>query len=372
MKKIPLTIPYVGKEEIAAVKEVIESTWLTSGAKVLAFENLIANYIGAKHAICVNSCSAALQLSLEYLTDGGEVIIPAFTHPATANAVIRSTCQPVLVDINPDTFTIDPDKVKDAITSRTKAIVLVHLFGQPCDMKPLLEISEEHNIPLVEDAAGAFGAEYNHGKVGTFGAMTCFSFDTRKILTIGEGGAIVTDDDEAAKWLRSARNHGMNVETWNRHLDNSIKEISFPVLGANFKMSDIHAAIGIAQYHKLHYMLNNRETTAWRYNKTLAKMAKVSPPSLDLSTTCHTYQSYVVYVRGNRDTILEELKKHGIQATYSSRALFLEPCFSWIKISHKLLNTLKAFDSTIALPFYINMGRENVKYICDCLKEVLS
>ena len=219
---LPYYQPLIGEEEINEVMDTLtlKSGWLTMGPKTIEFEKLIAEYIGTKNAIAVNSCTAAaLHLSLIALDigRGNEVITSPFTFASTGNVIVHVGAKTIFVDIKKDTYNIDPEKIKDAITTSTKAIIPVHYAGQPCDMKAITEIAEDNNLFVIEDAAHAIGAEYENKKVGNFGTTTCFSFYVTKNMTTGEGGAITTNDDELADKLRILRLHGISKDAWKRY-----------------------------------------------------------------------------------------------------------------------------------------------------------
>ncbi len=216
---LPYYQPLIEEDEINEVVDTLESGWLTMGPKTIEFEKLIARYIGVKHAIAVNSCTAALHLSLIVLGigKGDEVITTPYTFASTGNVIIHTGAKPVFVDIKRDTYNIDTEKIKEAITPKTKAIIPVHYAGQPCDMKAIMEIAEDNDLFVIEDAAHAIGTKYENKKIGTFGTTTCFSFYATKNMTTGEGGAITTNDDKQAEKLRILRLHGISKDAWKRY-----------------------------------------------------------------------------------------------------------------------------------------------------------
>ena len=220
MKKdefLPYCQALLGDEEIKEELDTLDSGWLSTGPKTMKFEGMIAEYVGAKHAIALNSCTAALHLSLIVLGigQGDEVITTPFTFAATGNVVVHAGAKPVFVDIKRNTYNIDPQKIEEAITPQTKAIILVHYAGQPCDIDEIMEIAREHNLYVIEDAAHAIGAEYRGKKIGTSSDTTCFSFYDTKNITTGEGGAITTNDDKLADRLSVLRLHGISKDAWN-------------------------------------------------------------------------------------------------------------------------------------------------------------
>lgn len=370
MKHIPLAEPIIGEEEINAVTDVLRSKWLCQGRKVAEFEQNLSEALDVEHVICVSSCTAALHLSLLWLRlqhprlPRFEVIVPDFTFPATANAVRHAGLLPVFVDVDFDTFTIDPKRLDEAITPRTLAIVPVHLFGQPADMLPIMEAAEDHELFIVEDCAGALFAEYDAEYVGKFGLAGCFSFTPRKLITTGEGGAVATSDDKLAEWLRLMRSHGRkDVE--------SIHDISFPEIGLNYRMTDIQAALGIEQLKRANDFIKSRNILAELYWENLPSRISL-PPKLSY-TTQHTYTTYTVILpeSTSKHYIIDELQKRGIQAHYSSVALHLEPGLKEYGLHKEFPVTATLSERTIALPLHPNMTTEDIIYICNSLKEIL-
>ncbi|HEC89506.1 MAG TPA: DegT/DnrJ/EryC1/StrS family aminotransferase, partial [Thermoplasmatales archaeon] len=240
---ISIARPLLGEEEKKAVVDVLNSGMLASGPKVEEFEKRFAEFVGVKYAVATTSGTTALHLALLSLSvgTGDEVIIPSFSFIATANSVLFCNAKPVFCDVNPKTFNIDVEKIESLITDKTKAIMPVHLYGQPADMKPILEIAEKHDLYVIGDAAQAHGAEYDGRRVGSFGDVECFSFYPTKNMTTGEGGMITTNIEEIAERARSIRNHGREKTKWGYEHNR---------LGYNYRMTDIAAAIGLEQLKK--------------------------------------------------------------------------------------------------------------------------
>jgi len=371
LKHIPLVDPDIGEEEIKAVIEVLRSKWLCQGPKVAEFEQKLAQQLDVEHVICVSSCTAALHLSLIWIRlqhkswPLNEVIVPDFTFPATANVVRHAGMQPVFVDVEPYTFTIDPEKINEAITHNTRAIIPVHLFGQTADMLPIMEIAEDKKLHIVEDCAGALFSEYEHEYVGRFGLTGCFSFTPTKLITTGEGGAIITYDSKLAEWLRLMRSHG-------RKDVKSIHDLCFPEIGLNYRMTDIQAAIGIEQLKWASKYIKKRNELADIYHENLPVC--IVPQALAPYTTQHIYTTYVVYL-GNpcppKRCIIDELQKRGIQAHYGSIALHLEPSLQQYAGNRQFPVSEMLSQRTIALPLYPSMTREDILYVCRSLQEIL-
>jgi len=371
MKHIPLVDPQIGEEEIKAVTEVLRSKWLLQGPKVAEFEQKLAQQLDVEHIICVSSCTAALHLSLIWIRlqhkswPLNEVIVPDFTFPATANVVRHAGMQPVFVDVDPYTFTIDPEKINEAITEHTRAIIPVHLFGEAADMLPIMEIAEDKKLHVVEDCAGALFTEYEDIYVGKFGLTGCFSFTPTKLITTGEGGAIATHDDKLAEWLKLMRSYGRKDVT-------SIHDLSFPEIGLNYRMTDIQAALGIEQLKHASEFIKKRNELASIYNDNLPVC--IIPQSLAPYATMHTYTTYAVcldYPCPPKRQIIDGLKERGVQAHYSSIALHLEPALYQYGL-HRIFPTAEMLSQkTIALPIYPSMTKEDILYICNSITEML-
>jgi len=369
MKHIPLVDPQIGEEEIKAVTEVLRSKWLCQGPKVAEFEQKLAEMLDIEHVVCVSSCTAALHLSLIWIRlqhkswPLNEVIVPAFTFPATANVVRHAGMHPVFVDVDPFTFTIDPEKINEAITEHTRAIIPVHLFGEAANMQPIMEIAEDKGLHIIEDCAGALFTEYEDEYVGRFGLIGCFSFTPTKLITTGEGGAITTHDDKLAEWLRLMRSHGRKDVT-------SIHDLSFPEIGLNYRMTDIQATLGIEQLKHANEFIKKRNTLAKLYLENLPIC--ITPQ--DGIATQHTYTAYAIFLDSScppKRQIIDELQKRGIQAHYASIALHLEPSLRQYARGRQFPVAEMLAQRTITLPIYPSMTEEDVLYICNSLQEIL-
>lgn len=307
--RIPLCKPAIGDEEYEGVKRVLDSRWLTSGKVNKEFEQEFARYIGIKNAISINSCTSAIQISIIASKLRGEIIMPSFTFVATANAVITSGCTPVLADIEYDTCNIDPDKISKLITKETCAIIPVHYGGQSCSMKPIMELAEDHGLIIIEDSAECIGGTYDGHKTGSFG-IGCFSFFPTKNITTGEGGMITTNDDELALTMRRYVAHGIDKSKgknpWNR-------EAVLP--GYNFRLSDINAALGLAQLKKIDKLNEKRRKCAIYLTKHLQELGLETP--VEKQGNYHVYQMYTIRLpQGyDRDTFLINLRALGIEAS---------------------------------------------------------
>ncbi|AGB04697.1 putative PLP-dependent enzyme possibly involved in cell wall biogenesis [Aciduliprofundum sp. MAR08-339] len=294
---IPIAKPWIGEEEKREVEKVLDSGMLAYGEWVKRFEKEFAEYIGVKHALSTTNGTQALILALEAIgVRGREVLVPSFTFIASATSIIRAGGKPVFVDVDERTFNIDPEDVRKKITPNTKAIMPVHLYGQAANMDEIMEIAEEKDLFVVEDAAQAHGSEWNGKKVGGIGHIAGFSFYPTKNMTTGEGGMVTTNDDELAERVIMLRNHGQTQRYMHEEL------------GWNFRMTNIAAAIGLVQLKKLDKANSMRRENAKYYDEVLE--GKVITPFVD-SHAKHVYHQYTIRVN-NRESLIAEFKKEGI------------------------------------------------------------
>jgi len=297
---IPIAKPLIGEEEKTAVMNVLNSGMLASGPRTEEFEKKFAEYVGTKYAIATTSGTTALHLGLLALgiTKGDEVILPAFSFIATANAVLFCDAVPVFCDVDQKTFNIDAEKIEKRITKKTKAIMPVHLYGQAADMEPIQEIAQKHNIHVIGDACQAHGAAYGGKMVGSFGDVECFSFYPTKNMTTGEGGMVTTNNQEVADLMISLRNHGREKTKWGYEHGR---------LGYNYRITDIGAAIGLEQLKKLPKNIQMRQKNAQYFD---AHLNSVETPYV-IPKAKHAYHQYTVKSK-NRDALTQNLKKNEI------------------------------------------------------------
>lgn len=365
--RIWLTRPQAGEAELDEIRGVLESGVLTQGPKVAEFERLVAELVGVPHAFATTSATTALHLSLVAagIGPGDEVLVPDFTFPATANVVVQQGAVPVLVDIDLETFAMDADDLDGRATDRARAVIPVHPFGLPADMEPITRVSEARGLAVIEDAACALGATYAGRQVGGIGLAGCFSFHPRKSITTGEGGMITTADDELAGRIGLLRSHG-GVRSEGR--------FTFEAAGFNYRMSDILAAVGVAQMRRLDAFLAARRRVAGWYDERLANRDAVRIPRTPAGFT-HTFQSYVLLLDPavSRDGVIRRLRADGIETTIGTYALHAEPYFARTYALRRgdRPRSLAAFERGLALPLHGGMTEDEVDLVVDGLEAAL-
>ncbi|CEG12901.1 conserved hypothetical protein [groundwater metagenome] len=371
---IPLSSPYIGKEEIKAVTDVLKTPNLSMGPKIDEFEKKISEYIGTKYAVGVNSGTSGLHILIRALgiKDNDEVITTPFSFIASSNCMLYERAKPVFVDIDEKTLNIDPGLINEAITKKTKAILLVHAFGQPCDMKQIMEIAEDHNLKVIEDACEAIGSEYLGKKVGTFGDAAVFAFYPNKQITTGEGGMIVSNDEKIYKLARSLRNQGRSENMgWLDH----------KILGYNYRLDEMSAALGVVQLKKIEKIIEMRNNVAQEYNKRLKDVEGVEIPCVDEKTTKMSWFVYVIHInkkniqrenRKIRDKIVHEITNKGIGSKPYFTPIHLQPFYREMGFREgDFPITELAGNTGLALPFFTDMKIEQIEYVCDNLKDLM-
>ena len=357
---IPIAKPIIGDEEIKAVGEVLKSGMLAQGERVKRFEDEFASYLGVKNAIAVNNGTVALDLAVKALglKPGDEVITPAFTFIATANCALYQGLSPVFADVDPRTFNIDPEDLQKRITPRTRAVIGVHLYGQPFDLSAVQEICQDRGITLVEDCAQAHGAEFQGKKVGSFGTG-CFSFYPTKNMTTGEGGMITTNDDALAASLRLLRSHG-DTGKYN-HVS----------LGYNYRMMDLQGALGLVQLRRLEEFTARRISNAAFLNDNI-KIKGISTP-YQAKNVRHVYHQYVVRVEdsfaSSREKLMEYLLAKGIgSAVHYPKAVYEQPLYR--KLGYTNESCLVSEDvsrKVLSLPVHPSLTEEDLAYISETI-----
>jgi len=329
LKKIPLSRPSIDQSDIDAVVEILRSGWLTSGPKCEEFEREFAKYVGAKCAVALNSCTAALHLALKCsgISRGDEVIVPSLTFPTTANAALYQEAIPVFAEVDAETYNIDPNKLEDKLSKKTRAIIPVHISGNPCEMDPILEIAKKYDLVVVEDAAESLGSEYHQRRVGSFG-IGCFSFFPTKNITTGEGGMLTTNDPEIAEKAKMMRGHGIAIGTWAREASRKPWERVQTMLGYNYRMTDFQAALGLSQLRRVNRLNEKRITHAAYLSEHLESIQVVTQKVLPKCK--HVYQMYTPrLLKGNRDALVAELRKKGLDASvHFNPPVHLQPYYT--------------------------------------------
>lgn len=365
---IPINAPQIGKEEIEAVTKVLESGILThglgAGPMVSKFEKAYADFVKAKHAIAVNSGTAALHLAVAAadVKPGDEVIVPSFTFVATAEVIVALKAKPVFVDIDPETYNISAEEIAKAITKKTKAIVPVDLYGLPADMKPIREIADRHGLKIIEDSAQAHGASYMGKPPGTFADIACWSFYASKNMTTGEGGMITTNDDKLANKIRSMRSHG------------EVEKYMSVMLGYNYRMPEIEAAIGYVQLKRLPEFLEKRRKNAKKLAEKLKKANRLRLPK-EPEGYRHSWYLFTVRLknakRAERDKIVKELKREGIGAeVYYSNPIHMMPFYKKFR-KRSLLETEKVSEQVFSLPVHPGVTAEQLDFIGETVLRLL-
>ncbi len=368
--KIPLFKPYFDNEEVEEIKKVLDSGWVSQGPEVKEFEEKIANYLDVKYAIAVTNCTAALHLALLGIDikNGDEVLVADFTFPATGHSVLYCGARPVFIDADIKTYNIDPELIEEKITDKTKAIIPVHTFGQPAEMDEIIKIAKNNNLKVIEDAACAFGAKYKDEYAGTIGDAGCFSFHARKGITTGEGGMVVTNNKDLAEKIRHLSVFGM-TSAWDREKSDKFIIPVFTEAGYNFKMSDITAAIGVAQLRKLDKIIERKRELAKYWDEKIQEIGLIEPPYVGENVK-HIYQSYVsiLDMRINRNKVIEMLMKKGIQTQIGTYASHIQPVYDF---KGKCPNSSEIFNRSLALPMYYKLEEKDIDMVAASLKKVM-
>jgi perosamine synthetase len=365
--KIPLSAPDISPAEIEAVVEVLRGSRLSLGPKLEEFEQSIASYTGAPYAIGVSSGTAGLHLCMLAfgIRSGDEVIVPSFSFVAAANAIRYAEANPVFVDIDPVTLNMDPNLTESAITNKTKAIVAVHTFGYPADMDALLDIARRHGLLLIEDACEAIGAEFRGEKVGALGDAGIFAFYPNKQVTTGEGGMIVTRHSGVAKKMRALRNQGRyETDDWLQHSE----------LGFNYRLSEIHCALGIGQMRRIESILRAREAVAGVYHELLDNCADVALPPAHSPQGRISWFVYVVrlherFSRAQRSSVFKHFASAEISCGRYFAPIHMQPSYVAWRHSSCLPVTESVSERTLALPFFNKLTQTEVQRVCAVLRE---
>ncbi len=366
--RIPLSSPDITQHEIDLMNQVLRTPYLSTGPMIERFEAAMASYIGTKCAVGVNSGTAGLHLCIRAagIGEGHEVITTPLSFIASANCILYERATPVFVDIDPRTLNIDPERIEEKITPRTKALLPVHVFGQPCDLDRTMAIAAKYELLVIEDACEAIGAEYKGRKVGTFGRCAVLSFYPNKQMTTGEGGVILTDDEEWTDLFRSLRNQGRGKDGgWLAH----------ERLGYNYRLNELSCALGVAQLERIEQLLAKREQVARMYNELLAKTEGVEIPYISPQVKMSWFVYVVRLASGvDRDRVMARLGEKGVASRPYFSPIHLQPfyrqMFGFKEGDFSI--TEAAACSTLALPFHSNLDEESVEYVCNALGEIIA
>ena len=374
---IPFAKPEIGIAEKRAVIRCLNSNWITTGTKAEEFENTFAETVGAKYAISVSSCTAALHLSLiaNGISEGDEVIVSPLTFVSTINAIEYCKAKPIFVDISPNCYTIDSYKIEAAITKQTKAIIAVHYGGNPCHLEKINQIAQKYKLKVIEDAAHALGTYYQKKMIGNSDNLVCFSFYATKNITTGEGGMIVTNNEKYIDLLRELRLHGLSKDAWNRYGRNGEWSYDVKTVGYKYNMPDILAVIGIEQLKKLKMFNAKRKRIVERYQKRLQSSIELLhlPQNNEASICSYFLYPIILSKSENRDGLVKYLQMNGIQTS----VLFIPVYrFSYYiqKYHFDIANfpeTERVFQGLVCLPLYPSLSLRKVDTICKCIKKFL-
>ncbi|MEO6463419.1 MAG: DegT/DnrJ/EryC1/StrS family aminotransferase, partial [Candidatus Eisenbacteria bacterium] len=375
---LPFAVPSIGEEEIAAVVRCLRSGWLTTGPVVAEFESAFADYVGAKHALAVNSCTSALHLALEAVGvgPGDEVITSPMTFTATAAVIEHLGARPVLADCDPRTLNVDPAEVAAQVTARTKAVLPVHFAGQACDMDALQAIADEHGLALVEDAAHALPTRHAGRLVGTIGDVTAFSFYVTKTITTGEGGMITTERDDLADRMRVMRLHGMNKDAWKRYAKGGSWSYDIVAPGFKYNLPDLLAAVGIPQLARSDQFRARRAAIARAFDLGLAGVPGVRTPVV-ADPDGHAWHLYVIRIVAgeltiDRDAFIRELTERGIGVSVHFIPLhhhsYYRDRYGYAPADLPVAN--EAFGQILSLPIYPKMDDADVARVVQAVRDV--
>ena len=371
--------PLLGEAEIEAVVSAMRSGWVGTGPRVHEFEGRFAKYIGCKHAVAMGSCTAALHVAMETwgLREGDEVITTPLTFAATANAVVHAGATPVFADIDPSTWNLDPARVEDCITHRTRALLPVHMYGRPADMDGLRTLANRYGLLIIEDAAHAIEAKYHGQKVGALGDASCFSFYTTKNLTTVEGGMLCTNQDAVASKARILALHGLSADAWARFSDKGYRHYDVVFSGYKYNMTDMQASIGLCQLDQVQTWLRRRETIWNRYDEAFADLPIQLPPTPEPDTV-HARHLYTILVDEtiagiSRDAFLLGMHEARIGTGVHYRALHTQP-FYRRRFGYKrddFPHAARVGDQTVSLPLTAGLTDAEVSRVIDRVRELL-
>lgn len=369
--KVRLFKPNLGNQEINALKKVFKTGWIGIGPQTVKFENEFANYVGTRNALGLNSCTAALHLAiLAYGFRNIEILVPTITFISTAHAVVYNNCRPVFVDVDPKTLCVDINDAERKITAKTRAIIPVHLGGQPCDMERMMVFAKKHKLIVIEDVANAAGGQFNGKELGSWGSMGCFSFEAKKNMTTGDGGMITSNDIKRIKYLRKIRWLGIDKDTWKRFSSQKKgKQVyswyyEINDLGYKYNMNDIQATIGLVQLSKLDAINAAKRKIIKKYLSLLSKCELVKVPNcLDLKKGA--YWLFIVRCK-YRDALIKYLSKKGVTTGVHFMPVHLHPYYR--KFHANLPVAERVWKEIVSLPLYSSLKNKEIEHVVDSIK----
>jgi len=376
---LPYAQPLIGQEELEEVIETLKSGWLSRGPRCAEFEERFARFVGSRHAVAVNSCTAAMFLTLKALGigSGDEVITTPLTFAATANVIIHTGARPVFADINPQTLNIDPAEIAKKISSRTRALMPVHYAGQACEMDGIQALARASGLKVLEDAAHALYTRYKGRMVGSIGDVTAFSFYVTKNLMTGEGGMLTTNDEELARKVRLLSLHGMDADAWKRYTAKGSWHYQVVLPGYKCNMTDMQAALGLKQLERLPSMQAVREAYAQSYDEGLKDLPGVTLPYVDTEGR-HAWHLYVIQVNEkkagmSRERFIDELKQRGIGTSVHFIPLHLHPYYqtAYGYQEGDFPVAEEAFRKLVSLPLYPKMTRQDVERVIHAVRDIV-
>lgn len=374
-KMIPVAKPFFKDEDGQAAFNVVLSGWVTQGPKVQEFEEKFASYVGSKYAVALSSCTAALHLAMivSGVNADDEVICPSTTFIATANAIKYVGAKPIFAEIGND-YNLNVKDVERRITKKTKAILLVHQIGMPADIDAFKKLCNKYKLKLIEDAACAVGSSYKGRKIGCHSDLVCFSFHPRKVISTGDGGMITTSDEKIYKKLKLLRQHGMSVSDRERHASGKVINEEYVLIGYNYRMTDIQAAVGITQLKKLDYLVKERRKLAEIYNRGLSAIKCIDIP-VSYSDRVSNIQSYAIIInkfsKVDRDNLMQKLLDRGISTRRGIMTIHRQVAYKNEYKNMALPQSEGYSDNSILLPLYVPMRRQEIDFVIKTLSEIL-
>lgn len=371
---LPYALHWIDDEDIAEVVKVLKSDWITTGPKIREFEDSVCAYVECKYGVAVNSGTSALDIAVASLElERGEVITTPFTFVAPANAVLFNSLKPVFADIKKDTYNISPEQIRKKVTAETRAIIYVDFAGQPCDIKEIKEIAEEHDLHLIEDAAHALGAEYEGKKIGGFADITEFSFHPVKHITTGEGGMCVTNDKELAEKMRMLRNHGIDRGARERYGSDASWGYDLKFLSRNYRITDFQAALGFSQLRKIENFIARRTEIAEIYNKAFEATPEITIPYVKPNVR-HVWHLYTILLnKVNRNKFFKLMRRKNIGVNVHYIPVYKHTYYKRFKFNRKDFPvTEDIFNRIITLPLFPKMTDEDILDVIKAVKESIA